>query len=197
MQRKKNYLLYFLIILNCYSIALTQEYFTDKGSVWVGGSISFSTFGIKGGEGRDNLILLSPFGRVFAARYFMVGPRFQWTSMFDKDYSENQIGMGLDFGPAYGKNEHIIPYLRVGGQFDIYSSRSSWGGSSEPGFTLPIGVGILCKTNSIFAIQIEPAVQMKWSDGEQINIFSISVGFAGVGRKIAVSALGGSGSVHY
>jgi hypothetical protein len=198
MQKSRNTIFSILLLVFSFTGAFSQEYFTDKGSVWTGGSLNFSSIGIKDGENRNNIIFLSPYVRFFPCKYFMLGPRIQWTGLFSRYASVNQFGIGLDLGFIYGKNEHIMPYLRAGGQFDAYgASYSGYSGDNEQGFSLPAGCGIVVKARSIFALQLESAIELKWAGGDKITVFSVSLGFAGVGKKIAVSALSGSGSVHY
>jgi hypothetical protein len=185
----------FAIVLGFLSITNASDYFTDKGSVWLTGSFGFSTIGIEGQNDRMNVILVTPTARFFPVPFFALGPRFQWIGIFDNDDSQNQIGFGMDLAFAYGKNSSFIPYVRSGGQFDIYSYSYSgsayYSGSStsETGFTLPIAVGMLTKVNGIFGLHFEPSFQIRWVDGESMNVFSFSFGFGGIGDKICVTTL--------
>ncbi len=189
----------FLVIITiCLSLSLGQEFFSDKQSVWIGGSMSYSNLGMEDVETRLHIFQFSPYVRVFVAKYFMLGPRLQWTGIFEQGDHVTQTGFGMDLGYAVNKDKSpVIPFGRVGGQFDIYGSSFGSSGGSEMGFTLPIGIGLFIKTKGLFAIQIEPNVQFKWTEGQQLAIFSFSLGFGGISNKFAISGMAGSGGVHY
>lgn len=182
------------IFLLCFgNDALTQIVFPTKNSVWLGGAFNLSSIGESGSKERNRLIMISPFIRFFANRSIFLGPRFQLTGLHNKDKSTMQMGTGLDFGLAYSITEHFIPFSHTGGQFDIYRSDSQ----TQAGFSFPFGFGMFIKTKSIFALQLEAAGEIKWVEKQKITIFSISLGFAGIGKRHAVSVLGGTGSIYY
>ena len=170
-----------------------ENSFTERGSIWTGGSLGFSTIGMEGQSYRQNMLLLSPILRFFPANYFAVGPRAQITGVYDKYSSINQIGIGVDLAFAYQVPNSVTPYFRSGGQFDLYTMSSTHSGittsDSYQGYTVPFAIGIIIPVGGIFAIQMEPSIQIKGAEDNTMNIFSISFGFAGIQNKLCVSTL--------
>jgi hypothetical protein len=112
------------------------------------------------------------------------------------DHSRNNLfGMGIDIGGAFNINQKVIPYIRSGIQFDIssYSYDGDFYGesqsSTENGFTIPIGIGLIIPFGNTLAIQVEPSYTVIHVDDQNENIFSISLGFAGIGGKKCISTL--------
>jgi hypothetical protein len=193
-------LLALLVLFMAPSQAQCGEYFTDRGSAWVTGSFAFSTIGAEGSSTRMNMVVITPNARFFPTKFFMLGPRLQWVGLFEDDYSQNQLGLGMDLGFAYGKDTPAIPFIRTGGQFDLYTydiSGTFGGSGNESGFTLPIGLGVMVPVKGVFGIQLEVAVQVKWVEGNSANMFSIGFGFCGIGKQVAVSALQSLGSLYF
>lgn len=167
----------------------SAEYFTDKGSFWLEGSFTFFSLGFEGYDGRLNFLSLSPTVRFFPFKFVAIGPRFTWARSFQENYYNNQIGLGADIGFVYGKDTPVIPYFKTGYQFEINASQyDNVDRNSEIGGSVPFGLGLIIPIKGIIAIQIEPSFQLIWgADSDNVNIFSISIGFCGIGKKTAIS----------
>ena len=197
MKVRKFSLSLFLIII-CFSNIRSAEFFTDKGSMWLGGGFTFSMIGYK--DDRVHLITAMPFFRYFPINFLGIGWRLEWVRI-SKDYYNanaliNQFGGGLDITLAYGKNPHIKPYLLLGLKFDRYYYRYDYHYPPKEkdngnGFTLPIEAGLILSINGKIGLQIESGFHMKYYDNDEkvTNVFQISIGFCGIGKKASVSLL--------
>jgi hypothetical protein len=208
-----------VILACCFSPVNATDFFTDQHSIWCGGNFSFSN--IVYDNNSTKTITSTPFLRYFPGKFVFVGTRFQWIGMYrsygysGNTYKDNTLGYGLELGGAFGKNERVIPYFNVGIQFDVYKSESpsqliGWdpytgqpiyesGTFKEQGRTLPMSFGIIAPVLGVFAVQVETGFQIRWQDGNAnvVNIFSVSLGFCAVGKKVAVSGLSTLGSAYF
>jgi hypothetical protein len=196
MQLKKSvFMISAAVALYFPSISKSQDQFTDPGSIWLGGSFGFVSVGYEGADSRETVLMANPTARFFAGKNFFVGPALQWTGVFT-DYSKrNLFGIGVDIGGAFNINQKVIPYIRSGIQFNIYSysyDEDYYGEGlsyTANGFTIPIGIGLIIPLGKVLAIQVEPSYSIIRIDEQNENIFSISFGFAGIGGKKCISTL--------
>ncbi len=211
-KHNKLFLIYTFLSIFCYfSISQSADYFTDQGSIWVGSGFGFSNI-IDDDNDKNRILLLNPYIRFFPVNFLTLGPRIQWLGQFTENVggnyttkrNTNQLGFGADVGFAYGKSTPVIPYVNSGFQYDlyIYHTKNNNPNSSLDyrdtynGFLFPVDIGIIIPIKGIFAVQIESGFRLRWIIEDSPNRsnyrdigFSISFGFAGVGKKFAVSCL--------
>ncbi|MBF0432913.1 MAG: hypothetical protein HQK83_16635 [Fibrobacteria bacterium] len=193
---------YFIIPLVLLSIvansAIAQSGFGETGSVWMGGGFSFSSSG-ENVDDRQNLMAIGPVLRFFPADRIFVGPRLNWTRASDDNSSSNRFGLGGDIGFGTPSGNGAFVYMRSGIQLDMYSSKydSDYynNSSSDQGYTIPVAAGVIIPIRGILAVQIEPGFQVKFLDGESMNVVSLSLGFAGLGDFSVISCM--SNMVNY
>jgi len=170
----------------------TTYRFGNKKSFWLSGSFGFSTIGMKDVESRQNALLIRPTLRFFPTQSFFLGPRLQWIGLYEKYSSINQFGVGIDIGFLNKSDKPTRLYLRSGFQFDAYTFKySNYGNSndSEIGFTWPIGVGMFVRLSKSVYLQFEPSYQLQVIRNSSMNVFSISLGFAGISKNSCISTL--------
>jgi len=168
---------------------ISENAFSNKGSVWYSGGLSFSTIGVEGESDRINIFQISPTTRFFPADHFMIGPSFSWTIISIGSNNLHQVGIGAEIGVVFNNNRSLIPYFRSGGNLAFVSATGS--GNAPMGFAIPIAAGIMVPTSKFFAIQIEPAYTITFVENSNMNVFSINLGISGIFGKSAITVLQG------
>lgn len=186
---KKSILILMTVTISLLTIRSVQASdFSNQGSAWLGGGLSYSSIGAGGDDYRLNLLQVAPILRFFPVDHFMIGPSLSWTGMFVDEGGINQFGIGADIGGVFNVDDKLYPYIRSGGNISLFTISDE-----EPlvGFSLPIAFGFIIPVGKIFALQIEPSFTVTWVEGENLNVFNISIGICGIGEKAAVSVLQG------
>jgi hypothetical protein len=182
----------------------SDDFFTDKGSIWTGGTFSYSNETYSGQT--VNVFMLSPAFRFFPAKYFLVGPAFAWRDMSSSysgdNYSSGNVYFGPELGFAYG-NHRVIPYVISGVQYahsystDTYSSGymgTTTSTQNSDGYQIPLNIGMMVQLVDNMGFQFELGVtynHAKYSPGTNVDvtIVSFSIGICGIGKKTALSLL--------
>ena len=168
-------------------------FFTDRGSIWTGGTFSFSSQTYYHGQ-TVNVFMLSPAFRYFAAKYFLVGPAFAWrdisNSNYGDRYSTGSLYLGPELGFAYG-NHRVIPYAISGVQYTHSYSSDYY---SSDGFQIPINGGIMVALFDGIGIQFEMGITFNHSRSTlglnpDATMFSLCLGVCGIVGKTAISLL--------
>lgn len=194
-----------LVLVFTLLISITKAEVSDfgtRGSKWFGGSFSYSSIGVAGGDSRTNLFQASPITRFFPTDFLMIGPSFSWTGMFMENSNLNQFGFGFDVGALFNA-KGVMPYFHLSPSYNLTSYHYKYesyyydesGGSNTHGFSLPIGIGIIIPVGDIIALQFEPSINFVFIEDETINAFSISLGICGIGKNTAISFLQGFSAI--
>jgi hypothetical protein len=178
-----------LVAVFCVNLFAT-DFFTDRGSWWLGGGCSYSADVMKSG---NSLTAMHSFGigpsvRFFPCKYLFIGPALSWSGMYSTNSENfyNVWGAGVEAGFAYGKNEHIIPYFRTG----VTYTYEKW--YSLNAIAIPVAVGLMIPLFDGVGLQVDAGYDLlsEGSESQKSHIFGISVGFCGIGKKSALSLLG-------
>lgn len=193
----------FGMILGCLAFCTQAKSFTDQGSFWLGG-----TGGVISQEAPDKSITVtnfhfSPVFRIFPVKNFFIGPALDGTLSIQDDYQISQnnnyssnLGLGAELGYAFTVNNKVVPYFKVGFQYNKYQSKyhdsfNQEHESTVEGFALPTSGGAMIKLFDIVGFQIEPKFVFRKVGGEKQTEYGINIGFCAIGNKAAVSILGG------
>jgi hypothetical protein len=191
-------LTFILVLLFCLNLFAT-DFFTDKGSLWLGGSGGYHCYVENDNIFNDNItdhsFSLSPMVRFFPYRYFFIGPDLGWGCSFNKSsYVYNILNAGLEGGFAFGKNEHIIPYVKTGATYllEIISRSNTYMQSDNVihGIEVPVTIGLMIPLFNSIGLQIQSGYEFQLFGHIRSNNFGFSFGFCGIGKKSAVSLLG-------
>jgi hypothetical protein len=205
------------LITGLCSTAQSAEFFTDRGSMWYGGSLCYLSEYVRGQQSPMNIIMMSPVIRFFPARYLVLSPAFSWENMsqsssYSGTSSSNNSGtftIGPELGFAYGNNIHVVPYVISGIKYAHSYSSSTYSGtysetssSGADGYRIPLFAGIMVPFIDGLGIQVETGFTYNhlryYSDASSLSLqgtsqdmstFSISVGVCGVGKNTAISFL--------
>ncbi len=221
MPRRIIHLSYGIFICGFLYVAFSGEFFGDKGSIWSNGNLSYSF--ISSEYTKTNSFACIPTIRFFPLKSVFIGPRVDWLSHINtykrresNKYRDHFWGIGLDFGGLFNNNEPVIPYFSLGYQYDIHYSKSTYTKTiwdpyngqvvradttetyTSKGMAIPTSFGLLIPIKGALAFQIEAGFQVKFGiDQENMNIFSLSLGFAGIGRKNAISTQSNIGRFYF
>jgi len=184
------------------SRAQSAEFFTDQGSVWTGGYLTFESVSVRGESVPENLWMVSPVVRYFPVKYFFVSPYFTWEFMnVGSTSSSGSVLIGPEIGFAYGKNIPVIPYVKSGVDYaHSYGSYNYGAGYPEAkygtdGYQIPISAGVMIPVIDGLGFQVEGgfAYQHQRESGSGItsdqSVISISIGVCGIGKGTALSFL--------
>ena len=116
------------LLAGFFSTAQSGEFFTDQGSIWAGGTISYGIEYDRNGPAPVNMINLSPLIRFFPCKYLVLSPAFSWGTEFETytdagstySYSEGTFVIGPEVGFAYGNNIHVVPYVISGSKIPAF-----------------------------------------------------------------------------
>jgi hypothetical protein len=188
-------LIFILVLLFCLNLFAT-DFFTDKGSFWLGGSGGYHYY-IENSDMfhdkiTDHSFSLSPMVRFFPYRYFFIGPDLGWGCSFNKiSHVDNFLNAGLEGGFAYGKNEHIIPYVKIGATYLLEITSGPMSSDNVfHGIEVPVTIGLMIPLFSSTGLQIQSGYEFEFFGHNRLNSFGFSFGFCGIGKKSAVSLLG-------
>ena len=174
-------------------------HFYKTRKLWISGSVGFSGMSIRGLDAKQKLLLATPAIRFFPAQDFFIGPRLQWTGVYSGVSSINQFGAGMDLG-ILGTGTSVVFYFRTGFLLNVQQYKSKFyerESSYAYGVSWPFGIGMLIRMNRDLYLQIEPGYQIKVTENNTVNQFSLSVGIAGIGRTYCVSTLHTLTNVYY
>lgn len=200
------------------STAKGAEFFTDRGSMWYGGSLCYLSEYVRSEQNPIYITMMSPVVRFFPARYFVLSPAFSWENTSSSSnysstssYSSNSgiFTIGPELGFAYGNNIHVVPYVMSGIKYAHSYSSSTYSGtysqtssSGADGYRIPLFAGIMVPFIDGLGIQVETGFTYNhlryYSDASSLSLqgtsqdmstFSISVGVCGVGKNTAISFL--------
>jgi hypothetical protein len=188
--------------------ALCGDFFTDRGSMWAGGSMSYINENVRGNPNPMNMFLLSPDLRFFPVPYLVVGPAVSWEIMSQSgegfSSSSGMLSIGPELGFAFGKNIPVVPYVLSGVRYEHdYSSDSytSVGAPSQTsksgadGYSIPLAAGIMAPLVNGLGIQLETGFiyhhtrNYTSAQNSDMSAFVISVGVCGIGKNLGVSFL--------
>lgn len=186
--------LLFGMIIGCMALCTHAKSFTDPGSFWLGGTAGVASQEATGSETITNLYF-SPVFRIFPAKNFFIGPALDGALAIQDDGHSSSLGLGAELGYAFTINDKVIPYFKVGFQYNKYYSKyhDSFNREYEStieGFAFPTSGGAMIKLFDIVGMQIEPRFVFRKLDGERFNEYGISIGFCAIGDNAAISILG-------
>jgi hypothetical protein len=177
------------------------EFFTDKGSIWASGSLSYAiatdNFGVPA-----NVIDFAPVIRFFPTRYFVLGPAGSWCHYYGDDYYSGYFSLGLEWGYAYGNHTPLIPYVLTDLQYvhayDEYTDYDYYGNKSVQhsvgdGFQFALQTGAMMPIMDGLGLQLEAGLaarSINWQWGGSYSVCSISIGICSIGKRTALSLLG-------
>ena len=208
------------LLAGFFSTAQSGEFFTDQGSIWAGGTISYGIEYDRNGPAPVNMINLSPLIRFFPCKYLVLSPAFSWGTDFETytdagstySYSEGTFVIGPEVGFAYGNNIHVVPYVISGIKYQHSYSSETYSGAGMPsqttnsgadGYRIPLYTGIMIPIVDGLGIQVETGFayshlrnyagtnSINGEPNQDFSVFSISVGVCGIGKKTAISILTG------
>jgi hypothetical protein len=184
------------------SNVMGAEFFSDKGSIWTGGSISFISQHVRPDSVATNGFLLVPTFRFFPVKYLMVGSSLTLRSAAWGKYSSSSISIGPELGFAYGNNIPVFPYILFSIQyfhsaytFESYSDYDNPATTTSMfnGYIIPLSGGIMIPVFDGLGFQVEAAYLYEhYGSGffkQEIGLFRLSIGVCGIGKKIAISFL--------
>jgi hypothetical protein len=187
-----------LLITLCLTFqAFGAEYFSDRGSMWLGSGLSYFNMKIDSATDRATYTSISPFIRYFFIRYLALGPRFEWIGESIGKTNERKIGAGLDLAAVYSYRPTTF-YVSFGTAFNRYAlhiSRPLPLGNIDTAITgssLSLNAGLIFTLKDIASLQLEPGydiVTIKNVSGANANVFRFSIGICGIGKSTAVSIL--------
>jgi hypothetical protein len=176
------------------SYALAGEYFTDMGSMWLGGGLGFFQYHVRDNSDASNSFVFSPIFRIFPCKYLVVGPALTFTTSGQKGYSSSSISIGPEIGFAYGNNIPVIPYILSSFRYVHYSSTSdqiyTYG---QEGYEIPIASGLMIPVADGLGLQAEMGYRYQhltnYRSNNDLGTFYIAVGVCGIGKRFALSIM--------
>jgi len=195
-----------------FSPAKCGEFFTDQGSIWAGGTISYGIEYDRSESSPIKAINLSPVIRFFPCKYLVLSPAFSWNNQSETysamgetfSYNMGTFAIGPEVGFAYGNNIHVVPYVFSGVKYahfyqsGIYSSTPEQATPNPAdGYRIPLFTGIMIPIVDGLGIQVETGFaysHLRYYNkamNEDISIFTISIGVCAIGKKTALSILTG------
>jgi hypothetical protein len=210
--KKSTFILGLAFLAGLGTTAAGGDFFTDRGSIWAGGSLGYINENTRNSNPPMNMFMLSPVIRYFPVKYMVVSPAFSWITMSQTDkndngYTSGTYSIGPELGIAYGNNIPAVPYLISAVQYaHSYSSTSTTGtGAFSPfsqtvksgadGYRIPLFGGIMVPIVEGLGIQLEAGFIYKHlrdythKRSSDMSTFSISVGVCGVGKRMGISFL--------
>jgi hypothetical protein len=183
----KKIILSILLLLFSATFAFSQDYAVDKGAFILSGTGGFLS---QGGDLYEDLEenRLSTFTLTSAVNYFIVrnvfiGAGLSYNRMAQGDASVSTIGIGPTVGYAFGKTESKSnPYIAA--SIQLYSLGTD--GDTTSGTDISIGAGMIFSIKEHLGLIIEAGYHFQnlkneaWPESISGNIFSISIGIAGL-----------------
>lgn len=167
----------FICVIAVASAVYSASFFTDRGSIQVGGGILFETTGRQNRDGRYNEFALMPVVNFFPLRYFLVGPVVDMVVAGWSGEATLRLDLGARAGFAYGKDIAVFPFAYASPQLLINVNRNN---KADPGFGMEITGGILIPIRPQFSINVGPGFWFEIDDGNFINTFFMSVSVTGL-----------------
>jgi hypothetical protein len=173
------------------------EFFSDKGSMWLGSGFSYFNLGTDTATDRLKLTCITPFFRYFFSRYVAAGPRFEWIGQSMEDQHVHKMGFGIDLAAVYSYRPTTF-YVSCGTAFDRYVYHLSrpfpFGDidTVKTGKSLSLNAGVIVTLKDIVSVQLEPGydiVFISTGKGMNVNILRFSIGICSIGKSTAVSLL--------
>jgi hypothetical protein len=158
------------------SAVYSASFFTDRGSVQVGGGLLFASTGYEDRDYRDNVFTFSPMVNFFPLPYFFVGPAFDMTVEGRNGSGEVGFGIGGRVGFAYGNNMAVIPFASISPQLLIGAGDNE----SNAGFGTDIVGGIIIPVKKHFSINMGPGFWFEVFDRRWSNTVYVWVGITGL-----------------
>jgi len=181
------FLVFFSIICIASLPAQSAENPTERGSVMLGGGISFTSIDYEGGSDRTNTLILAPSAMPFIFKGFSVGAELTFIHLSegdDKAANHRYLGKLLYIVPT---DNPIRPFVEGGFGFIRQSYDYDCGPEckgSENGWTLKLGLGIYAFLSKHYAIvagfnyihdNLMVSQGNEWTD----DTIVFSLGFAG------------------
>ncbi len=157
-------------------------YFTDRGSVQVGGGITFNSSGSEGEDSRENQFVFQPLINFFPVPYLLVGPVFDFSVYGRDEYGSATFSLGGRCGFAYGRNMVVIPFIHVSPQVLIttwHNDNTNTEGS-DAGFGMDIHGGIIVPVQEHFSVNFGPGFWFDVYDGYWSNTVYMSISVTGL-----------------
>lgn len=155
------------------------SFFTDQGSVQVGGGLNFSSGKYEGSQYRTNTFTLSPLINFFPIPYFLLGPAIDFSIWGVEGSSSLSLGIGGRVGFAYGKNIPVVSFFWVSPQFlfSSYNTENDNYDNVSTGFGMEITGGIMIPVQKHFSVNFGPGFwfQIVEDNGYTNFHFNISV----------------------
>lgn len=167
----------FVFVVMAASAVYSASFFTDRGSVQVGGGISFETTGRPNRDGRYNEFALMPVVNFFPLPYFLVGPVVDMIVAGWSGEASLRLDLGARAGFAYGNNMVVFPFAYASPQLLINVNRNN---KADPGFGMEIAGGIIIPVRPQFSINIGPGFWFEIDDGNFVNTFFMGASVTGL-----------------
>jgi len=184
------------------SLAVAQQYPTDKGAKIINGALLYSSSGgdlYEEDNDRINTLAVTPSLSVFVSPGIAVGAKAAYSRSASGDESYTQMGFGPHLALFFtgmrkpAKNEGTtFPYLGASFLYNIYNSKYtsysySWDdyeerkvSHSENGTTFSFSVGFMYMMTHTLAANAEIAYQVDNFKGDSGNKINLVFGFSGV-----------------
>lgn len=174
------YLLKVLIVLLGllvpFSYVNAAAFFTDAGSVQLGGGIAFSSEGNENRDDRINYFEFSPLVNFFPIPYFLVGPAVSFRLEGRGGFDVTSFSLGANAGFAYGLDMVVIPFAYGSPQLLL----NFWDDGSNAGFGIDITGGVIVPILEHFSINAGPGFWFQVVDGNWSNTIYIDVSITGL-----------------
>lgn len=159
------------VLFACLSVpysASAAAYFTDGGSMQIGGNIIFHYESVDNHDFKSssNEFIINPVVNFFPIRYFLVGPSFN----LDMKKNDSYVSLGVNLGFAYGKAP-VIPF--------IYGSPQLVIAEGHGGFGMEFAGGIMIPIQKRFTINIGPDLRFELRSDYSRFDFNFLAGITG------------------
>jgi|WetSurMetagenome_2_1015567.scaffolds.fasta_scaffold15984_2 hypothetical protein len=193
MRPLQSILLGILLVASSLPSAHAAESATERGSVMLGGALSFSS--VSGSGSHDqNILALAPRAMVFLANGFAIGAEAAFLRSSRGDYVSavhRYLGELLFIAPLEARIRPYVQggfgFIRSSGSYPSYYSYPPESGIfsySENGWAVAVGVGAYAFLNEHYAIRAginfdHDVLMISQGNNSSTNTFSLSIGFDG------------------
>jgi hypothetical protein len=162
------------------TIAGAADFFSDKGSIEVGGAVSFGRTQSNAGTPAATTLSIAPTVHFFPARYFMLGPSLPFSGTWQGGSSVTQTGIGGRVGFVHPVGRLFL-FCESGLSFVNQVHAYSTGGfSTWNGYEVPVSVGLKIPLQKHISFNIEPSAYFEELSGTTFTHFGISWGVTGL-----------------